>query len=977
MRKIELARLRPLKFMFLLPLALFVSGCGKEAAKQKTAEFAVYSSYREIPGVTGEEIEAIERVKSARDGFTYGSNYSTEAFLYDDGTAGGFTALFCLWLSEVFGIQFKMVIAEWDDLVAGLASNAIDFSGELTATEERREIYYMTGAIAERSIKMMRIMKAEPFSVLRKSRPIRYAFLEGTTTYDDVLPHLNGENEILFFGDYDSVYQALKNLDADAFFDEDPSQAAFDIYGDVSAEDFFPLIYSPVSLTTQNPELSPFISVVQKAMGSGLKYHLSKLYSQGYRDYLQNRLNVQLTAEEKDFIRRHNTPETAVRIAAEYDKYPASFYNTHDREWQGAAFDLLREIELYTGLSFTVVNKPHTEFAGLLEMVEDGRASMVTELIRLPEREGRFIWTDAPYMQDFFALLSAVEYDSININEVFYLRIGLIADSAYRRMFKQWFPNHTNTVEYRSNLDALNGLANGEVDLVMATCNQLLSIVNFLERPGFKVNLVFNHPSDSFFGLNINESVLASIISKGQRIIDTEDIFIRWERKVFDYRGKMAKAQRPWLIGASVLLFFVLFLVVIILQRHRREGRRLEHLVKDRTRELENATDTALEASRTKSEFLANMSHEIRTPINAVTGMTAIARSSSDLNRIYDCLDKISAASKQLLGLINDILDMSKIEARKFDLASEAFILETMVRNVASIIGVRTAEKKQRFTVDLRPGLPFAVTGDEMRLSQILINLLSNAVKFTPEGGEICLTIQRLGSPGGMEELEASVKDTGIGITEEQKGRLFNAFVQAESGTSKRFGGTGLGLAISQSLAGLMGGGITVESTPGEGSCFTLRVLLKPGSCDLKKDSDAAKTPAEYDFKGRSLLLVEDVPINREIVIALLEDTGVSIDCAENGLIAVEKFTAAPGKYGLIFMDVQMPVLDGYSATRAIRAMNVPQARTVPIIAMTANAFAEDVEKCMNAGMNGHIAKPIEVEEMLDTAGKYLTGEGV
>jgi CheY-like chemotaxis protein len=308
-----------------------------------------------------------------------------------------------------------------------------------------------------------------------------------------------------------------------------------------------------------------------------------------------------------------------------------------------------------------------------------------------------------------------------------------------------------------------------------------------------------------------------------------------------------------------------------------------------------------------------------------------------------------------------------------------------MARNVASIIGVRITEKKQRFTVNLANDIPEVVIGDEMRLSQILINLLSNAAKFTPEGGEITFEARRIGEKEGKTEIEASVRDTGIGITPEQMGRLFNAFVQADSGTAKRFGGTGLGLAISKSLAELMGGGITVESAPGEGSRFTVRVLLDTGSRNMLEASKAAKKPAEFHFQGRTLLLTEDVPINREIVIALLDDTGVKVDCAENGQAAVEMFRAAPDRYDLVFMDIQMPVMDGYEATRQIRAIEAELgkksgpsfSRKVPIIAMTANAFAEDVENCKKAGMDAHIAKPIEVEDLLVITDKYLNGPGV
>ena len=971
-------RLKTIIFAGLAFLLIFAS-CEKRS--EKTGINAEFSSYREIPGVTAEEIEAVEKVREARDSFKYAVSYSTEAFLNEDNNIGGYAALFCGWLTDLFGIPFKPEIVEWDELIAGLASKQIDFTGDLTATKERMKTFFMTDAIAERSIKIIRISGREPLSVLERSRPPVYAFLDGTINYALVLPYLQGDFKTIFVSGHETAYNALKNGTADAFFADGPMEAAFDIYGDVISEDFFPLIYSPVSLATQNPELEPFISVVQKALSAGEVYHhLTKLYNQGYRNYLRHRLFTQLTQEEREYVRSHNRAGSAVKIALEFDNYPVSFFNTHDDEWQGIAIEILGEIEDFTGLSFEAVNDKNTKWSELLSMLEEGRASMITELFWLPERVGYYLWTDVPYQQDFYTLLSAVEYDNINVNEVLYSRIGLITGTAYTDMFNRWFPRHTNTKEYASNIEAFDALARGEVDLVMATQNQLLSILNYLELPGFKANIIFDYPSDSYFGFNINEAILRSIISKAQKFVNTKEICSRWERRVFDYRRKVAQVRQPWLIGASVLLLCVLFLVVTILQRNLREGKRLEELVGARTKELEVASKAALAASRTKSEFLANMSHEIRTPINAVTGMTAIARASNDLNRIYDCLDKIGLASRQLLGLINDILDMSKIEARKFELSHEPFDLRMMAENVKNIIGIKTQEKKQNFLVDLTPDLPDVVIGDDMRLSQILINLLSNAIKFTPEGGDIYLAIRRIGNTNGKEEIEAAVRDTGIGISQEQLDRLFNAFVQADSGTAKRFGGTGLGLAISKSLAELMGGGITVTSSPGRGSCFTMRVLLDPGRRDMLKTAQAVKKPSDFNFKGRTLLLAEDVPINREIVIALLEDTKVTIECAENGKIALDMYCADPDHYDMIFMDVQMPVMDGYDATIAIRNFekerknNAPlkHSNGVPIIAMTANAFAEDIEHCLKAGMDGHIAKPIEVEAMLNIADKFL-----
>jgi ABC-type amino acid transport substrate-binding protein len=442
-------------------LVFALSGCAKSGPVRTESEYPVYSSCRDIPGVTPEELEAVEKLKAGRDHFIYGAIYSTETFQNDDGSFGGFSAKFCKWLSSLFGIPFSLEIFEWEDLAAGLQSGEIDFTGELTAAGERYAAYFMTTAIAERSIKIMRVYGAEPLAALVKTRPPIYIFLEGATAYDLAAPYLENGFKALFVGNYEAAYQMLKEGRADAFLGDGTAEAAFDRYGDVTAEDFFPLMYGQVSLAARKAEFEPVISIVQKALENGMVYHLTDMYNQGHWEYLRYKLYSRLTGEEKLYIRMHRTKETAVRLAAEYDNYPASFYNTHEQEWQGTAFDVLREIEKFTGLAFTIVNDNHTEWLDLLRMLDEGRAAMVTELIRSRDRQGRYLWADEPYQQDYFALLSAADYKDIKINEILYSRVGLISDSVYAETFRLWFPNDTNTVEYPSNISALEALARG------------------------------------------------------------------------------------------------------------------------------------------------------------------------------------------------------------------------------------------------------------------------------------------------------------------------------------------------------------------------------------------------------------------------------------------------------------------------------------------------------------------------------------
>jgi signal transduction histidine kinase len=392
------------------------------------------------------------------------------------------------------------------------------------------------------------------------------------------------------------------------------------------------------------------------------------------------------------------------------------------------------------------------------------------------------------------------------------------------------------------------------------------------------------------------------------------------------------------------------------------------------TGKLKDALDKATLASQAKSEFLSNMSHEMRTPLNAITGMTAIGKGAKNMERKDYALDKIGEASTHLLGVINDVLDMSKIEANMLELSPVEFNFEKMLQKVVMVSSFRVDEKKQIFSLNIDKDMPKTLIADDQRLAQVITNLLSNAVKFTPEEGSICLDTRFLGEENGICSLQISVKDSGIGISAEQQKKLFQSFHQAESSTSRKFGGTGLGLAISKSIVEMMGGKIWIESEPGKGSTFTFTIRARRGiNEDIDKEQkQGADENISGIFDGYCVLLAEDVEINREIVMTLLEPTRLQIDCAENGEQAVRMFSKNPDKYDLIFMDIQMPEMDGYEATRRIRALDTLPAKNIPIIAMTANVFREDIEKCLAAGMNSHVGKPIDFGEVHERLKTYL-----
>jgi signal transduction histidine kinase/CheY-like chemotaxis protein len=519
---------------------------------------------------------------------------------------------------------------------------------------------------------------------------------------------------------------------------------------------------------------------------------------------------------------------------------------------------------------------------------------------------------------------------------------------------------------------------------------------------------------------------------------------------------------------------------------------------KDILHNLYEAKEAALTSVKSKAEFLSRMSHEMRTPLNAINGMVSIARTTDDHEKRIQCLDRVSSASNQLLAIINDVLDMSKIDTDKLEIHKSDCDFEELLANVYGINEEKAYSKSINLLFRMSRLFSRHIMADGLRVTQVILNLMSNAIKFTPEGGLVTVSGDII-NENDRQILSINIRDTGIGIEKQNMPLLFNAFEQADGGITRRFGGTGLGLSISKNLVGLMGGKIWAESEPGEGSVFTVRLPIEwgkpvdfgadvskinvsvlivtpneaeadhlgetlyntgfasdieysiPGALkhaehkydivfinerliyenprsDVKKltdtfgidcfivtgerifSEDDEKNLEEMGFKdnfqrpvlparilrailaktgkttavktkvsakrsrnwrGRRLLLAEDLEINRMIVEGILEETGIEIDNATNGLEAVEMFKRN-GTYDIILMDINMPIMDGLTAVKRIRASGLSGASTIPIYALTANAFADDVKNCINAGMNGHIPKPIDVDKLKDVIDLYL-----
>ena len=679
-------------------------------------------------------------------------------------------------------------------------------------------------------------------------------------------------------------------------------------------------------------------------------------------------VNVQFSDRDLEYVKKRKT----ITVAVPENWYPFYCKETSQKNHVGIMVDVLDKIKDFTGLDFSYVYAKN--YSDAVHLVQRGKADIL----------GFFLGDENDAAQLGLALsASYVSANNIIVRNkaCSYPAPGLVG----ALVESQRFPSGISAEKIRSYpgiKEALAAVNSGEVDFIYGLSSKMeQDILRYHFTNLAPVTLVNDQSAISFALPTPVDPDLLTVLNKAiNNLSESERTVIR--NRNLESIGVNEFSLTDFIYANPLQFMFIVMFVLSVLFTALllAIGARMKATV------IQGNLKRAEAANLAKSEFLSRMSHEIRTPMNGIVGMSTIAMQNIDnTDKIKDCLEKVIMSSKHLLALINDVLDMSKIESGKVELRHESFNFRAFLQDFENLYGEQAKSKGISYETILASDLEVQIIGDSLRLNQVLSNLLSNALKFTPAKGMIKLRVSKTGEDQENVYLRFEVIDTGCGIAEENYDQIFESFEQENVDVTYKYGGTGLGLSIVKRFTGLMGGGIHVTSVQGSGSTFTVDLPFgkikesgKPtrfsdinGRNDLAKDCYAV----DYDFKGKRILLVEDNELNREIAEELIGVTGASVESAEDGVQAVEMFKeSAEGYYDLILMDVQMPHMDGYEATRCIRALGRSDAQKVPIFAMTANAFAEDVQKSREAGMNAHISKPLNIRAVYKQMNRYLQG---
>ena len=903
--------------------------------------------------------ETVSQHERVRVGFFAMDGYH---MMDEDGNRSGYGYDFLRLMARYWDVDYEYIGYDksWEEMQQMLIDDEIDMVTSACRTPEREELFDFSRPIGTNN--GILTVRSDNSTIVEGKYStydgMRVALLRGNSRNDEFAEYARTKGftyKSVYFDSAEEIAEALQNGTVDAIVTSSLRKTNNErILEKFGSSDFY------VIVKKGNTELLNKINYAIDQMNAAEGSWKTTLYNKNYET--TDTKNLEYTEKEKRIIAQYSK-ENPLHILCDPTRYPYSY--TENGEVKGILPDYFRKIADYAGLSYEfLVPATRDEYIAYQSNKDAVNISIDARLDTDNYAETKEWGLTAPYITMRMARVTRRDFDGkihvvATVNQTASTSIaGVLAPGAEKLMCS-------------TRQEMMEAVRDGKADAAFVYYYMAQAFVNsdttgtmtytLLEQPTFSYRMVVS---------STENHALAGILTKAMYAMPdnlVEDLATQYTT----YKATnltLADMIRLHPATAVAIIVFISWMAVtiIIIVNRLRTRRKLQLAAQQKAKEMAVLAEQAQAASKAKSTFLSNMSHDIRTPMNAIIGFTNIALHQDSVPEMHNCLKKIEESSDHLLSLLNDVLDLSRIESGKVEFSPVPANITAVTDSVIEIVKGMLLNRELNFEVHREPlQNPYVMT-EPVRIREILVNILNNAVKFTKDGGTIRFDAgNRPGADAQHIVICYRIKDTGIGMSEEFQKKLFDEFAQEENGVRTQYKGTGLGMPISKKYVELMGGTITVDSRKGVGTTFTVEIPME--LTNAEKVEKTKPLVQHNDLKGIKVLLAEDNDLNAELATMLLEDLGMTVTRAADGQEVVDLFAEHPaGTYDIILMDIMMPKMDGHQAAKAIRAMYAdrPDAEEIPIIALSANAFSEDVQASLDAGMNGHVSKPLNMEEI-------------